>query len=357
MVRRTACLIGCGRIGYLLEKDPLRKKPCTHYGGASAAGIRFTHACDIDPVRLTGFGELAGIGEENLFSDYRKLLASRRFDLVCIAAWTHLHAPMIIAAARSGAGTIICEKPVSADLRSARAAIRECEKSGSRLIVNHERRFDPAYRKAQALVSGGHIGRIVSIRGSMMTGPYRGPDDPAIGGGPLLHDGTHLLDMVLFFAGPIQRVTGRIERFKRKYGFEDYASAGMVAENGATVFIEAGGGTRHFCFELDIMGTEGRLVIGNGYRRLYKARKSSLYTGFRDLTEVPFPAIPRGSCFTNLYRAASRNTGNIHGMDGYASLELIDAVYLSAATSRTITLPLNPSRVNIAKIFGFPASG
>jgi predicted dehydrogenase len=351
---RTACLIGCGRIGYLLEEDPLRKKPCTHYGGAIAAGIRFTHACDISPARLNAFGDRLDIPSENRFTDYRELLANQRFDLVCIAAWTHFHAPMIIAAARSGAGTIICEKPVSADLKSAQRAISECEQHGTRLIVNHERRFDPAYRKAQSLIERGHLGRIVSIRGSMMTGPYRGPDDPRIGGGPLLHDGTHLLDMVLFFAGPIRQVNGRIERFTRTYGFEDYASASMVAESGATVFIEAGGGTRHFCFELDIMGTEGRLVIGNGYRKLYKARKSSLYTGFRDLKEVPFPAIPRGSCFTNLYRAASRGAEPNHGMNGYASLELIDAIYLSAASSRTINLPLNPARVNIRKIFGFP---
>ena len=43
----TTALIGCGRIGCLLEGDPLRYKPCTHYGGASAAGITVTHACDI----------------------------------------------------------------------------------------------------------------------------------------------------------------------------------------------------------------------------------------------------------------------------------------------------------------------
>ncbi len=63
----TIALIGCGRIGFLLENDPLRYKPCTHYGGASAAGLAVTHACDIDRGRLARFGTTARIPDDNLF--------------------------------------------------------------------------------------------------------------------------------------------------------------------------------------------------------------------------------------------------------------------------------------------------
>ncbi|HNW28934.1 MAG TPA: gfo/Idh/MocA family oxidoreductase, partial [Spirochaetota bacterium] len=54
-------LIGCGRIGHLLELDPLRNKPCTHFGGALSAGLAITHACDINRERLERFGKTAGI--------------------------------------------------------------------------------------------------------------------------------------------------------------------------------------------------------------------------------------------------------------------------------------------------------
>jgi hypothetical protein len=49
-------LIGCGRIGFILENDKLRNKPCTHFGGADSVGLKFTSACDISKDRLKEFG-------------------------------------------------------------------------------------------------------------------------------------------------------------------------------------------------------------------------------------------------------------------------------------------------------------
>ncbi len=67
-------LIGCGRIGFLLENDPLRYKPCTHFGGIIAAGLKVNYACDIDRERLYKFSKHANLPEENLFIDYNELI-------------------------------------------------------------------------------------------------------------------------------------------------------------------------------------------------------------------------------------------------------------------------------------------
>ena len=65
----NSALIGCGRIGFMLENDPLRNKPCTHYGGAISAGIKFNYACDINADRLKAFSQKATIKPQFLFSD------------------------------------------------------------------------------------------------------------------------------------------------------------------------------------------------------------------------------------------------------------------------------------------------
>ncbi len=64
MKRPGIALIGCGRIGFMLESDPLRYKPCTHFGGASSAGLRITHACDLNHGRLESFVRASGIPRE-----------------------------------------------------------------------------------------------------------------------------------------------------------------------------------------------------------------------------------------------------------------------------------------------------
>ena len=60
-------------------------------------------------------------------------------------------------------------------------------------------------------------------------------------------------------------------------------------QNGSLGFIEGGGVRKYFNFELDIQGSEGRLLIGNSGRELYITRKSKHFKGFQELEQIPFP--------------------------------------------------------------------
>ena len=227
----------------------------------------------------------------------------------------------------------------------------------TRLIINHERRYDNRYRKAREMIARGAIGEVKTVHASILSSGYRGKSSPEEGGGPLMHDGTHMVDIIRFFFGDITSVQGEFQRGARKSGYEDRAVAWMKTESGIDVFLEAGGARRFFMFDLDISGTEGRIVIGNGYQRLYRSGKSRLYAGFRDLAETPFPKIRAGNCFKDLYRQArahlSGKGGDItsSGTDGYLALEAIHAVYCSSHRGKKIDLPLDPAKVDIRKIF------
>lgn len=355
--RPSAALIGCGRIGVLLENDPLRYKPCTHFGGLAAAGLSVHSACDIDKNRLAQFGALAGIGASSLYTDYRELLDRERPALAVIATWTGSHADIGIRACEAGARVIVCEKPMASDLTRAGALLRACEKSGTSLIVNHERRYDHRYRKVRELIAHGTIGEIKSARASILSSGYRGKSSLEEGGGPLMHDGTHMVDIIRFFFGDIASIEGDFQRLERRRGYEDRAVAWMKTSSGVDVFLEAGGNRRYFMFDLDISGTEGRIVIGNGYQRLYRSAKSRLYSGFRDLAEVPFPKMKERNCFTEVYRQARKALAGkaddiiSSGEDGYRAVEAVHAVYYSAHARKKIDLPLNPAKVDLRKIF------
>lgn len=347
----SSALIGCGRIGFLLEDDPLRRKPCTHLGGMNAAKIRITAAADPDADRRMLFSKRADISASDVFADYREMLRSRAFDIVTVAVPTPLHSAVTVLAAESGAKVIICEKPIAHSIPEAKKMIAVCRKNGARLIINHERRFDSRYRKVRELIDGGAIGRIVSIRGAI---PARGLShirDASVGGGPLLHDGTHLIDIISFYAGKIVRVDGRIRK-QHKHGFEDYACALLETESGIPAFVETGGNTSYFGFSVEISGERGKIEIGNGYARFYKPEKSRYYKGFMDLTEHAFPKCSDMNCFARLYKEAIqtlRGADSVSsGEDGLHALRVIHGIYLSAYRKSPTVLP---DSINIKKIF------
>lgn len=352
-------LIGCGRIGFLLEKDPLRYKPCTHFGGLKSAGLNVNYACDINRNRLSEFAETAGIPDKNLYIDYKELIKKETPDLIIIATWTESHAEIAEYAIKNNARLIILEKPFTSDLKSASKLIETSEKNGTNIIVNHERRFDSFYRMAGQLVSRGEIGKLKSARASILTGKYKGKSNPEEGGGPLLHDGTHMVDIIRFIIGEIVTVSGRFFRDERDSGFEDHAYATLIADNNTLICLEAGGSRDYFTFELEISGTTGKIVIGNGIKKLFKSAESDFYTGFKDLKEIPFPESEKNNCFTELYIEAINvlNGNSINKtsseFDGYKALEAIHAVYYSSwKKGKTINLPLDPDEINISKIFG-----
>ena len=161
-------LIGCGRIGSLLEEDPLRGKPCTHAGGFdSLSSAKLVAGCDIDPVRLTQFGNRWGV--DHLYTDYKEMFRREDLDIVCIATWTHLHASMALDAARSGIKGIFCEKPLTTDLAQGRKLVKYCDQKKIPLVINHERRWDNHYQKARNLIKSGKVGEVRTIIGNALS--------------------------------------------------------------------------------------------------------------------------------------------------------------------------------------------
>jgi len=350
-----AAVIGCGRIGTTLEDDVLREHPCTHAGALDACeGVKITAGCDIDQKRVESFGKKWGVNR--LYTDYKKLLENEKPEILCIASWSYTHCDMVLHAVDCGVRAILCEKPIALSLSDARKMVDACKRSGVILSVNHERRWDATYIKVRDMLASGEIGELRTIIGNVLTGnpviKKSDADYRKLGGGPLLHDGTHLFDIMRFIAGDVAWVIGDVSREDKEIAVEDRASAYMRFDGGAYGFVEGGGRRNYFNFELDIQGSDGRIIVGNGILKFWRSGESSRYSGFRDLVPDKFPEVNRKSPYLSGVEELvavmdGKKTCTSTGEDGMKALELIMAVYESARlggikTFLPVTLSHNP---------------
>ena len=358
-------LIGCGRVGVLLEDDPLRGKPASHMGGIKKIShkVESISVCDIDKERRRHCREKWNI--QNTYHRYTDLFKRENPDIAVIATWTETHKRIALHAAENGVKGIVLEKPVAPTLKQAREIIDACNANNVKLVINHERRWDPLYRNVKSIIDDQSLGRLKLIYGNVLSQSFPiGPWQdilPKVGGGPLLHDGTHLVDMIRYFAGEIVSLNGSVSREHPEAATETTATASMKAQNGVTVFLEAGGMRSHFNFELDLQFERGRIRVGNGIRDFFVVEKSTRYTGFHDLVRKEFPASgPGGDPFSGAILEVMNaiETGTVpksSGRDGLKTMEVIFAIYYSALhNSKTVALPVKISQHPLARLFRHP---
>ncbi|MDH5543675.1 MAG: Gfo/Idh/MocA family oxidoreductase [Nitrospinota bacterium] len=332
-------LIGCGRIGWMLEDDPLRVKPATHAGGFSNhPKTKITSACDINKTRLHQFGERYGIDSNSLYTDFKDLLKNENPDIVSIATWTEHHCEMVIESAKNkSVKGIYCEKPISLTLKEAERMNAACKKRGIPLVIGHERRFDSNFVKIKNMIDDEVFGKLRTIVAHTLSSQVPKLPVSKFAGGTLFHDGTHLFDLVLYFGGAADYVVGFDERdFGRKY-IESTAVGFIKLKNGVNVLFEGGGRRKYFKFDLDMQFERGRILIGNSGIHLFGSKKSRHYTGFFELEPIPYKEPKnRKNAFVVAVDEIVRSIKNGHvprsnGEEGKNSLELILSIYKSAS--------------------------
>ncbi len=360
-MRLTAALVGCGRVASLLEDDPLRAKPATHLGALAGMSeeIELIALCDLDREKLENCGRRWQVN--NLFLDYREMIRKTSPDLLIIASWTDSHHPIALFASENGVRGLLIEKPLALNLRQAREIVNTCRRNKTRTVINHERRWDPLYRETRKMIDQAFPGRLLSVSASVFSNSFaRGPWSQVLaghGGGPLFHDGTHLVDMIRYLAGEIAWVSGRVAVTDKSAGSETWAWGWLETVSGIPVFLEAGGDHDFFHFEIDLQFSQGRLRIGNGIRDCFVSRESNRYQGFQDLVPTPFPPLsenikPFPGALAELCRAVREDReASSSALDGLKALEIIFALYRSAARrGKPVKLPFYIRRHPLSRL-------
>jgi len=275
----TAAVIGTGRIGMLMESDPKRLKPATHFGmWSSHPRFDLTAVCDNDPSK---FNFAKGLQPDvKCYDDPEKLIVEQSPDVISISTWRDTHYEIMKIALKHRVPVIVCEKPISEQKQHAEEVVAEARAKSVHLLINHRRRFDSLLYPFRDDMKTGVIGDILQVHATYVFG--------------LLSTGTHLIDTLRMFfcdiAGEVVWVSAYPAAFPSYHPDDDPNLDGIICfENGLKATIQSLSMKDYDIFDFHIYGRRGKAVFRNIGRdiEIYKVIESVEHQGFTELESEP----------------------------------------------------------------------
>jgi predicted dehydrogenase len=198
-----------------------------------------------------------------------ELLANPAVQIVSVCTPSGQHAEQALAAAQAGKHVLV-EKPMALRLEDADAMIAACNRAGVRLGVVLQRRAEPLFRRIHAAIAAGDLGTLTL--GAVLM-PYYRPQayyDQADwrgtwaldGGGVLMNQGIHLLDLLIWYMGDPVEVQARAHTLQRDIQVEDTLAATLRFDTGALATITATTtAAPGFPHRVAVFGTRGGIQI------------------------------------------------------------------------------------------------
>ena len=311
------------------------------------AGARLVAVGHHDPSRFDAIGAEFGVPCMSVDD----LLASLGVDAVCVCTPSGQHPAQTIAAAGAGKHVLV-EKPMATTVADAEAMIRACDDAGVRLGVVLQRRADPLFRRIRDAIEAGDLGDLTL---AVVTMPYHRP--PAYyeqadwrgtwagdGGGVLMNQGIHLVDLLVWFMGDPVRTQASAATLQRDIEVEDTLVATLAFANGALATIAATTTAPGSPHRLEVYGTHGAIQVEGEHAQTWQLRDPAAAVveppPLRRDTAAGAAGDPRGiglegharivGDFVAAVRDGRRPT--IDGAEGLRSLAAIEAIYRAAGT-------------------------
>lgn len=204
-----------------------------------AKGARLAAVCDVDPERLERTVKTYGCKG---YRSYAALLKDPEIDVVNIVTESGKHAKMGIQAAKAGKHLIV-EKPVDITPGRVRRLEEAVAKAGVKCGCIFQSRMENCNILIKKAIEKGEMGRLIGVHAQLpwfrADSYFQGPHGPwrgtwkLDGGGSLMNQGIHTLDLIIFLAGPVHSVAGFYGVFNHTIEAEDQVVAILQFENGA----------------------------------------------------------------------------------------------------------------------------
>lgn len=280
-----------------------------------------------------------------------KLLRSADIDAVCICTPSAFHAEAACVAADAGKHLVV-EKPIDVTLVAADRIIEACRRNGVGLTVMSQHRFDHGIVRLKTAIDQGRLGRLTigdAVVKWYRPAAYYEADWKATwdvcGGGALINQGIHFVDLMLHLMGPVDSVTGRCATVTHDIEVEDVALGWLRFRSGAvgTLYVTTAAypGTRE---RIEVSGERGTVVV-EGDRILRWA-----VDGEQPAVDAPEGAVSDAELTLLMIEGHRRQLADavdafragreplIGGAEGRAALEVVEAVYRSSKTGEDVRL-------------------
>ncbi len=359
----TFALIGCGSIA------PTHAKALAALPGDA----RLTHCCDTNSALADAFAAEFGLKT----ATFDEVLADPLIDALSFCTPSGLHATLGTRAFAAGKHVII-EKPMEIAPAACEALLAAQRVSGRKLAIISQHRFDPSSQQVRASLDRGELGKLVLAEARVPwyrtqdyydSGDWRGTW-ALDGGGCLMNQGIHTVDLLLWLAGPVKTVYAQMRTAAHhRIEVEDAVTATLTFTNGAIGnLLATTSAYPGFPAYLGLHGTEGSAVIeGDELQILAIKGRDTIHGkaasahalqvatgGTKSATAHAATATPlaegkvagswawgdahRAQFFDFIRAVRTGGTPLVDGVAGHAAVTLINAVYESARTGRVVTL-------------------
>lgn len=194
--------------------------------------VRLMAVCDIVEPLAQEYAKEGGV--EAVYTDIEEMLRDADIDAVDICTGHNLHAPQAVAAAQAGKHVLV-EKAMSNTLEGCREMIEAADKAGVTLMVAHHLRHSLEAAAVKRFIDAGNLGEIQAVRTHqiMRAAPKSWMCDGEAGGGVLLVNSIHHIDLLRYYVGNVKRVMGFCKSVQPQMinGAEDLVSATLEFEN------------------------------------------------------------------------------------------------------------------------------
>lgn len=258
-------IVGCGLIG---------KKRMLALGAD-----KITAVCDTDSQRAALLkGDHSHI---EIFSNYRELIQSNQVDAVIVSTINSVLSPVTKFAVEQGKPVIV-EKPVAINLSELTELEALARDKNVPVRVGFNHRFHPALMKAKNLVEQGAVGPLMFLRARYGHGGRIGYDkewraNPALsGGGELIDQGVHLIDLSSWFMGDFTSVYGEARTYFWDMPVDDNAFMHLKTDDAKTAWLHVSCSEWKNLFSMEIYGRTGKIQI-DGLGGSYGVEKLTYY--------------------------------------------------------------------------------
>jgi predicted dehydrogenase len=242
-------IVGCGVIG--------RKR------AGALAGARLASCADLQRERAEALSQEAGGAS---VADWRVAVDRADVDIVVVATTNDALAEVTRFAVEAGKHVLV-EKPAARSVAELDAISAVAARSGRLVRVGFNHRYHSAIQKVREIIDAGGVGDLMFVRGRYGHGGRLGYEkewraDPArSGGGELLDQGVHLIDLSRWLLGDFTSVEGFAHTFFWRMRVDDNAFLTLRTARGQTAFLHVSCTEWKNLFSLEIYGKDGKLHV------------------------------------------------------------------------------------------------
>ncbi len=323
-------------------------------GYQEAGGFKVVAVADLIPQRRKQM--MSDFGAEREYADALELVADKEIDAISVCLPNHLHAPIVIAAAKAKKH-VICESPPALTAREARQMEVAAQRAGKVLLFGLQRRFGSHAQAARQAIDKGFAGEVYHARAvwtrtrgvPLGTGWFTQKDKS--GGGALMDVGLPILDVAWYLLGQPKAVAAfgvTHRRFRdlvsadAKHDVDDAAFAIVRFEGGKSIELAS---TWAINQPEHQNGTVCRMYGEKGAVEVYTDAGAILYRGFGERGEskqhplkgpktVNYPALMKH--FRECILGKAQPLAG--GAQGVALMEMVEAIYKSAETAKSVVI-------------------